>query len=53
MEPELANANIGDKIQFERTGYFCIDPDSQPGKLVFTRTVSLRDTWAKIEQKKG
>jgi glutaminyl-tRNA synthetase len=51
VEPELARAQVGDKIQFERTGYFCVDPDSQPGKLVFNRTVSLRDTWAKVEQK--
>jgi glutaminyl-tRNA synthetase len=53
VEPELAQAQVGDKIQFERTGYFCVDPDSQPGKLVFNRTVSLRDSWAKLEQKKG
>jgi glutaminyl-tRNA synthetase len=53
VEPELAKAQVGEKIQFERTGYFCIDPDSQPGKLVFNRTVSLRDTWAKLEQKHG
>jgi glutaminyl-tRNA synthetase len=53
VEPELAKAQVGDKIQFERTGYFCVDPDSQPAKLVFNRTVSLRDTWAKFEQKKG
>jgi glutaminyl-tRNA synthetase len=53
VEPELAQAQVGDKIQFERTGYFCVDPDSQPGKLVFNRTVPLRDSWAKFEQKKG
>ena len=40
----------GDRFQFERLGYFCVDPDSGPGELVFNRTVSLRDTWAKIEQ---
>ncbi|MDO9347666.1 MAG: glutamine--tRNA ligase, partial [Anaerolineales bacterium] len=51
LEPGLAEANPGDKFQFERTGYFCIDPDSAPGKLVFNRTVTLKDTWAKIEQK--
>ena len=38
-------------VQFERLGYFCVDTDSQPGALVFNRTVSLRDTWARIEQK--
>ena len=39
------------RFQFERLGYFCVDPDSKPGALVFNRTVSLRDAWAKIEQK--
>ena len=38
-------------FQFERLGYFCVDPDSQPGALVFNRTVSLRDAWARIEQR--
>ena len=41
----------GARFQFERQGYFCVDPDSQPGSLVFNRTVELRDTWAKIEKK--
>lgn len=50
VEPELAKAQVGDKIQFERTGYFCVDPDSLSDKLVFNRTVSLRDTWAKFEK---
>jgi glutaminyl-tRNA synthetase len=50
-EPSLAGAAIGDRFQFERLGYFCVDPDSQPGALVFNRTVSLRDSWAKISQK--
>jgi len=50
-EPSLAAAAAGDKFQFERLGYFCVDPDTQPGRLVFNRTVSLRDTWAKIEQR--
>ena len=40
-----------DRFQFERLGYFNVDPDSTPGALVFNRTVSLRDAWAKIEQK--
>jgi glutaminyl-tRNA synthetase len=51
VEPALASAVAGEKFQFERTGYFCLDPDSAPGKLVFNRTVTLRDSWAKIEQK--
>jgi len=50
-EPSLANAPIGTRVQFERLGYFCVDTDSRPGALVFNRTVSLRDTWAKIAQK--
>jgi len=57
VEPSLAGAAPGSRYQFERKGYFCIDPDSVDGKLVFNRTVSLRDSWAKIEkarrQKKG
>ena len=40
----------GSRYQFERLGYFCVDPDSSAGRLVFNRTVSLRDTWAKIEE---
>ena len=46
-EPSLAQAKAGDTFQFQRLGYFCIDPDSTPGKLVFNRTVSLKDTWTK------
>jgi glutaminyl-tRNA synthetase len=49
-EPSLAEAMPGDKFQFERNGYFCADPDGAPGKPVFNRTVTLRDTWAKIEK---
>jgi len=52
LEPSLANAAVGSKFQFERLGYFTVDKDSTPGKLVFNRTVTLRDTWAKIEKKK-
>jgi len=52
VEPALADAKLGDNIQFERTGYFCLDPDSKPGKPVFNRTVTLKDSWAKL-QKKG
>ncbi len=51
VEPSLADAKLGDNIQFERTGYFCLDPDSKPGKLVFNRTVTLKDSWAKIQKK--
>ena len=48
IEPALAEAPPGSRFQFERLGYFCVDPDSQPGAPVFNRTVSLRDTWARI-----
>ena len=51
VEPSLADAQPGDRFQFERQGYFCVDPDSTPGKLVFNRTVGLKDTWAKVQQK--
>lgn len=51
IEPELANAKPGEKFQFMRTGYFCVDPLSTNNKLVFNRTVGLRDSWAKIEKK--
>jgi len=51
LEPSLANAPIEGRYQFERLGYFCVDPDSRPGHLVFNRTVALKDTWAKIEKK--
>jgi glutaminyl-tRNA synthetase len=50
VEPSLANAVAGARYQFERQGYFCVDPDSAPGKLVFNRTVTLKDAWAKIEK---
>jgi glutaminyl-tRNA synthetase len=51
IEPSLAKAAVGARYQFERLGYFCVDPDSKPGKPVFDRTVALKDTWAKIEKK--
>ena len=51
VEPSLAGAEAGRRCQFERQGYFCVDPDTSAGRLVFNRTVSLRDTWAKIEKK--
>ncbi len=50
LEPSLLAASPGGRVQFERLGYFCVDPDSASGKLVFNRTVALRDTWAKIEK---
>jgi glutaminyl-tRNA synthetase len=53
VEPSLATATPGSRFQFERLGYFAVDPDSQAGGLVFNRTVSLRDTWARIAQKQG
>ncbi len=52
LEPSLVTAKPGERYQFERKGYFCVDPDSSPGKLVFNRTVTLRDAWAKIRNKK-
>jgi glutaminyl-tRNA synthetase len=51
VEPSLREAAVGARYQFERLGYFCVDPDSAPGHLVFNRTIGLRDTWAKIEQR--
>ena len=53
VEPSLAGATVGSRFQFERLGYFCVDPDSKPGKLAFNRTVALKDTWAKIEKRTG
>ena len=50
LEPGLAEAEVGSRYQFERLGYFCVDPDSTEGAPVFNRTVSLRDTWAKIQK---
>jgi glutaminyl-tRNA synthetase len=51
LEPSLGGAAPGSRYQFERLGYFCVDPDSTSGKLVFNRTAVLRDTWAKIEKR--
>ena len=51
LEPSLRDAKPGSRYQFERLGYFSVDPDTTPEKLVFNRTVALRDTWAKIEKK--
>jgi glutaminyl-tRNA synthetase len=53
LEPSLKNAKAGNRYQFERLGYFCVDPDSAPGKLVFNRTVALKDTWAKKQSALG
>ncbi|MFQ6115123.1 MAG: glutamine--tRNA ligase, partial [bacterium] len=50
VEPSLAGVAPGSRYQFERQGYFCVDPDSSDKRLVFNRTVSLRDSWAKIEK---
>jgi glutaminyl-tRNA synthetase len=50
VEPSLNGAVAGSRVQFERIGYFCVDPDSADGLLVFNRTVSLRDTWARIQK---
>ena len=47
LEPSLKEAKEGDRFQFQRLGYFCVDKDSKPGALVFNRTVGLKDTWAK------
>ncbi len=51
VEPSLASAAAGSRFQFERQGYFCVDADSTAKRLVFNRTVTLKDTWAKVEKK--
>ncbi|MBU2974922.1 glutamine--tRNA ligase/YqeY domain fusion protein [Zobellia sp. B3R18] len=51
LEPSLVDAKPGDRVQFQRLGYFCVDPDSTSEKLVFNKTVGLRDTWAKLQSK--
>jgi glutaminyl-tRNA synthetase len=53
LEPSLGELATGDRVQFERLGYFCLDPDSRPGAPVFNRTITLRDSWAKLEKKLG
>jgi glutaminyl-tRNA synthetase len=53
LEPSVAGAPAGSRYQFERLGYFCVDPDSTPEKMVFNRTVTLRDTWAKVAKAEG
>ena len=49
VEPTLAELPVGETVQFERLGYFCPDPDSTPGRLVFNRTLGLKDTWARLQ----
>ena len=51
VEPGLAEATVGETVQFERLGYFCADPDSKPGRPVFNRTLTLKDTWVRIQAK--
>jgi glutaminyl-tRNA synthetase len=51
LEPSVADALAGTRYQFERLGYFCVDPDSRRGRLVFNRTVTLKDTWSRVEQR--
>jgi glutaminyl-tRNA synthetase len=51
-EPSVAQAPVGERLQFERLGYFCVDPDSQEGQKVFNRTVALKDSWAKMNKAK-
>ncbi len=53
LEPSLANAKLGNRFQFERVGYFCLDPDSSETRKIFNRTLALKDSWAKIEKKAG
>ena len=53
VEPALAEATPGAPFQFERQGYFCLDSDAAPGRLVFNRTIGLRDTWAKVQAAGG
>jgi glutaminyl-tRNA synthetase len=53
LEPSLASAKVEDRYQFERVGYFCLDPDSTNGKKIFNRTLPLKDSWAKEQKKAG
>jgi len=48
-EPAMKNLKTGETVQFQRMGYFCVDPDTTDEKMVFNRTVTLRDTWAKLD----
>jgi glutaminyl-tRNA synthetase len=49
VEPSLADVPVGETVQFERLGYFCADPDSTPDRPVFNRTLTLKDTWARLQ----
>ncbi|WP_454998338.1 hypothetical protein, partial [Capnocytophaga granulosa] len=49
VEPSLQTTQVGDTVQFQRLGYFCVDPESTTEKLVFNKTVGLKDTWEKIK----
>ncbi|PZR23952.1 MAG: glutamine--tRNA ligase [Flavobacterium psychrophilum] len=51
LEPSLKSAEAGERYQFQRLGYFCVDPDTNAERIVFNKTVGLRDTWAKVESK--
>ncbi len=51
LEPSLKDLDVGERVQFERLGYFCVDKDSTPENLVYNRTVTLKDTWAKVKKK--
>jgi glutaminyl-tRNA synthetase len=51
VEPSLVDASVGETVQFERLGYFTPDVDSRPDALVFNRTLTLKDTWAKVQAK--
>jgi glutaminyl-tRNA synthetase len=53
VEPSLADAPVGETVQFERLGYFCPDPDSRPGRPVLNRTLTLKDTWAKVQARQA
>jgi glutaminyl-tRNA synthetase len=53
VEPSLADPTVGETVQFERLGYFAADPDSTPGRPVFNRTLTLKDTWAKVQARAG
>ena len=53
VEPQVRNLRPEDRFQFERLGYFCIDPDTTEDKLVINRTATLKDTWAKIQKQQG
>ncbi|HEY2941573.1 MAG TPA: glutamine--tRNA ligase, partial [Vicinamibacteria bacterium] len=53
VEPSAAGLPVGARVQFERLGYFCVDPDSREDRTVFNRTVTLRDTWAKVQAREG